>query len=96
MSLGSLCHVPLCPGSAGDVCLAWDFPAVLSAIDAAGNVVAVFAGHEHSGGYVERRETHYLTLPSPMMVKDRAPLAHATVSAYPDKVSALLRWISAA
>jgi hypothetical protein len=53
-----LCHQPLHPGTAGAVCLLWNYAVVLQLLweRPRGEVVACFAGHAHRGGYVQ--DTH--------------------------------------
>ncbi len=76
-------HVPLLPGSCEDECLLWDYEEVLAVIAAGrAHVVAVFAGHDHSGGYKfdPTTRTHHVTMQSPMVAKNRGhSTAHAIV-----------------
>eukprot|EP00953_Heterococcus_sp_UTEX-ZZ885_P021360 11915-Heterococcus_DN1.PRE.2 len=53
-----LCHQPLHPGTAGAVCLLWNYAVVLQLLweRPRGEVIACFAGHAHRGGYVQ--DTH--------------------------------------
>jgi manganese-dependent ADP-ribose/CDP-alcohol diphosphatase len=82
-----LTHVPIAPGSAGNVCLAWNYSEILDVLDAhQGTVAAVFTGHDHTGGYTERNGVHYLTLPSPLHAGEEVGgLAHATVDVHADR-----------
>jgi len=63
-----LTHVPISPGAADDVALVWNFQEVLDCLHAyAENVVAVFAGHDHTGGYTQDAEgLHHVTFRSPL------------------------------
>jgi len=77
-------HVPLCPGAASSSCLVWDYPQALEVLAAhassrnAGEcgVVAVYAGHDHKGGYaVDGAGIHHVTLASPL--EAASSVAHA-------------------
>ena len=73
-----LCHAPICPGGCDPICLLWNFQDVLDVINNSGRVVAVFAGHDHDGGYKFEGGVHFLTFPSPLLCKE-GELAFATV-----------------
>ena len=76
-------HVPLLPGSCDPECLAWDYEEALEVIaKGRARVVAVFAGHDHSGGYAfdARSKTHHITMQSPMVCRNKGQsTAHAIV-----------------
>ncbi|KAJ9456322.1 Manganese-dependent ADP-ribose/CDP-alcohol diphosphatase [Diplonema papillatum] len=79
-----LCHVPLLPGSTQPATLAWNYGQVLSVLEE-GNVVAVFAGHDHCGGHaVSGKGTHHITMPSPLSTDQDRATAHAIVELYED------------
>ncbi|KAK9830612.1 hypothetical protein WJX81_005299 [Elliptochloris bilobata] len=44
-------HLPLHPDTCVGTCLIWNYEEVLRVLQAAGNVVATFAGHTHRDGY---------------------------------------------
>ena len=69
--------------SCSDTCLSWDFSEALDVLDEfPGTVSAVFAGHDHSGGYAVRRGVHHVTLPSALS-KDGT---HAVVEVHGDRL----------
>ncbi|MEN9361933.1 MAG: hypothetical protein RL095_3468 [Verrucomicrobiota bacterium] len=53
-----LCHFPLLPIAADNL---WNAPEMLSLIDQHPCVKAWLNGHNHHGGYAERKGVHYLT-----------------------------------
>ena len=86
-----LSHIPLGVGSASSSCLLWNYDEVMSVCSrfAAGKyfgkagVVAVFAGHDHKGGFaVDEDGIHHVTFASPLEAEDC--LAHAFVDVYAD------------
>lgn len=90
-------HVPVEEGTASPTCLLWDFGEVGSVIrESRASVVAVFAGHDHNGGYKvvdhlvgeeedKKRLTHHITLQSPMVAPNVGhQWAHGVVSVYDD------------
>ena len=63
-------HLPMQPGACKDVCLLWNYEEALALFHAHPCVVAVFAGHDHDGGY--RRDghgIHHVTFQSPLNSK---------------------------
>jgi manganese-dependent ADP-ribose/CDP-alcohol diphosphatase len=60
-------HIPLCVGAAGDECLLWDYEQAMEVLAIArSQVVAVFSGHDHDGGYcADSNGVHHVTFPSP-------------------------------
>jgi manganese-dependent ADP-ribose/CDP-alcohol diphosphatase len=83
-------HIPLFPGSCGDSTLLWDYPEVLEILaQSKAKIMAVFSGHDHDGGYKfdEKLKIHYLTLPSPMVCKNKNELsAHGIVDVFEDRL----------
>jgi manganese-dependent ADP-ribose/CDP-alcohol diphosphatase len=84
-----LSHIPLHPLAARATGLAWNYDAVLSTLAAArGVVAAVFAGHDHVGGFAAAGDAggaHHLTVASPL---ECAPgeVAYGAVDVYPDRL----------
>jgi len=76
-----LSHAPLCPGGCDPICLLWNYQEVLDVIKEGQVVVAVFAGHDHEGGYKVHEGVHHLTFPSPLLCKGD-DTAFATVEMY--------------
>ena len=48
-----------------------------------GNVIAVFAGHDHEGGYKLEEGVHHITFPSPLLCKGEDAV-FATIELYQD------------
>ena len=80
-----LLHTPLCPGAANNLCLLWNYQDVLDIIKETGCVIAVFAGHDHEGGYLVQEGVHHFTLPSPLLCRGE-DLAFATVEVLGDRL----------
>lgn len=62
-------HVPICPGACQDSTLLWNYEEVMHILhsDGYGVVVAVFAGHDHRGGYaIDAFGVHHVTMESPL------------------------------
>jgi len=78
-----LSHAPLCPGGCDPICLLWNYQEVLDVLKESGIVIAVFAGHDHEGGYKLHDGVHHLTFPSPLLCKGD-DTAFATVEMYQD------------
>lgn len=81
-----LTHVPMQPNSCAPGTLLWNYEEVLEVLHGAGCVVAVFAGHDHDGGYDrDSAGIHHLTFHSPLEV---APPhgCHATVTVHEDRL----------
>lgn len=76
-------HVAVCPGACTDDCVLWNYEEVLRRIHAAGNtVVAVFAGHDHAGGYTrDAAGVHHVTLAAPLETPPPLP-CHAVVEVH--------------
>jgi len=74
-------HVPVMPGSCEDSCLAWNYESVLDIIRDS-DVCAVFAGHDHLGGFCEEGEITFVTMPSPMVAQNKIeePLCHCLIT----------------
>jgi len=65
------CHVPVCPGSAGNENLLWNYNEVLDIFHSFTCVKAFFAGHDHVGGYAKDiNNIHYKTFESPLETPD--------------------------
>eukprot|EP01060_Flectonema_neradi_P023940 TRINITY_DN3236_c0_g1_i1.p1 TRINITY_DN3236_c0_g1~~TRINITY_DN3236_c0_g1_i1.p1 ORF type:complete len:360 (+),score=68.71 TRINITY_DN3236_c0_g1_i1:64-1143(+) len=80
-------HVPVYPGSACATTLIWNYKEVVPILQKHENVVAVFTGHDHKGGYaIDETGIHYVTLPSPLSVTGDIKTAHAVVEVYPDRL----------
>ena len=93
-----LCHVPLHPQAANNLCLLWNYQvdlthlrhyshtvlqSVLEVLTRSGCVVAVLAGHDHDGGYHHEDGLHHFTLSSPLLCSE-GELAFGTISATED------------
>eukprot|EP00092_Neocalanus_flemingeri_P015214 GFUD01016436.1.p1 GENE.GFUD01016436.1~~GFUD01016436.1.p1 ORF type:complete len:334 (+),score=80.57 GFUD01016436.1:57-1004(+) len=80
-----LSHAPFCPGGCDPTNLLWNYQDVLDIIKETGSVVAVFAGHDHNGGYQLHEGVHHITFPSPLLcIGDN--LAFATVEVLQDRL----------
>lgn len=87
-------HVPVEEGTASPTCLLWDHTDVNRIIqEGKASVVAVFAGHDHNGGYkvvqssneASVKLTHHITMQSPMVAPNVGhQWAHGVVSVYED------------
>eukprot|EP00936_MAST-01D_sp_MAST-1D-sp1_P002434 g2434.t1 len=82
-------HALLHPlGGGEDWCTTlWDVEQVADIIaEAAPTVAAVFAGHDHQGGYaVDESGVHHITMPSPLNCGS-SDLAHANVTVFEDRL----------
>ena len=82
-------HALLHPlGGGDDWCTTvWDVEQVAEIIaEAAPAVAAVFAGHDHQGGYaVDDAGVHHITMPSPLNCGSN-DLAHANVTVFADRL----------
>ena len=69
-----------------DSTILWDYESVLTLIKSCrSNVVLVLSGHDHDGGYKEEDGIRFLTLPSPMVCKNKAEdVAHGIVDIFED------------
>lgn len=74
-----LSHVPIGPNSCSDDCLAWDYDVTFDLFKKYPCVTACFAGHDHVGGYRYTEGIHFFTMPSPLLVTEENPHAHAIV-----------------
>lgn len=82
------CHHPIAPGSAPDMYLAWGNDQLLSVLcgsAGAGTVRAVFSGHYHPGGYVQREGIHFVVLEGVLEAPSNSN-AYAVVELYPSGV----------
>lgn len=75
------CHFPLIEAAAKHHRMKDPEP-VLESMDAAGCVVAYFAGHDHAGGYAERNAVHHVTMKG--MVEAPVNNAYAMIEVYPN------------
>jgi manganese-dependent ADP-ribose/CDP-alcohol diphosphatase len=57
------CHFPVLVESCRPTHLLWDHLQVLAILESANSLVAYMNGHDHQGGYAERKGIHYLTFP---------------------------------
>ena len=78
-----LTHVPFCPGGCNPNNLLWNYQEVLNTMNESGNVIAVFAGHDHEGGYKLEEGVHHITFPSPLLCKGEDAV-FATIELYQD------------
>lgn len=78
-------HLPVLAASSTDRHLLWDHEEVLAILDAAPAFAAWVNGHDHAGGFAERNQRSFLTLPA---MVNAAPEnnAYAVVEAYPDRL----------
>jgi len=61
------CHVPLLPMATKDVTVLWNYEEVLGVLGETGSAAAVFAGHDHDGGYfLDSNGIHHVTVASPL------------------------------
>eukprot|EP00611_Tribonema_gayanum_P032463 TRINITY_DN9715_c0_g1_i4.p2 TRINITY_DN9715_c0_g1~~TRINITY_DN9715_c0_g1_i4.p2 ORF type:complete len:229 (-),score=78.58 TRINITY_DN9715_c0_g1_i4:131-817(-) len=81
-------HQPLHPESAAPVCLLWNYASVLSLLweRPRGEVVAVFAGHAHRGGYVRDEQGIHHQVVEACLETPPGQDAHALVYAYEDRL----------
>jgi len=84
-----LTHIPIHPSAADNLCLLWNYQEVLDVLNSSGVVAAVFAGHDHDGGYFCDGGVHHLTLSSPLICQGEE-LAFMTVSVEAGQL--LLNW----
>lgn len=83
-----LTHVSIKPGACVASCCVWNYAEVLDALRAGGpgRCVAVFAGHDHNGGYtLDSDGVHHVTLPSPLVAPPPEP-CHAVVQVNVDQI----------
>jgi len=78
-----LTHAPFCPSGCDPICLLWNYQEVLNIINGSGNVIAVFPGHDHEGGYKLNERVHHITFPSPLLCRSEEAV-FATVELYED------------
>jgi hypothetical protein len=79
-----LCHFPLLAAASSEVHLLWNHDAVLRVLEAHPCVVAWFNGHDHAGGYAERRGIHHVTFSG--MVETPRKTAWAIVDVFEDRL----------
>ena len=78
-------HVQVCPGACSNTCILYNYEDVLNIFHKYDCVVAYCAGHDHSGGYIEKNGIHYLTLPSPLETKI-GDMCFGSIDIYDDKM----------
>jgi manganese-dependent ADP-ribose/CDP-alcohol diphosphatase len=74
-------HMPVYPANEHNV---WNDEAVIAELEAAGNVVAFFNGHNHAGNYGVKNGIHYLNLKG--MVDTADTNAYSIVRVYKDRL----------
>jgi manganese-dependent ADP-ribose/CDP-alcohol diphosphatase len=81
-------HIPIKPGSTCASCLVWNYDQILNVCaqfscskwEGKAGLVAVFAGHEHRGGFaVDETGVAHVTLSSPLEAKDNIAFAALTL-----------------
>lgn len=80
------CHFPLWPADSHNLL---NYKEVLDIIGRHGNIIACFAGHNHSGSYGNLNMTHYVTLRG--MVETENTNSYSVVEVYGNKI-----WIKGA
>ncbi|KAM4525385.1 manganese-dependent ADP-ribose/CDP-alcohol diphosphatase [Odontesthes bonariensis] len=80
-------HLPIHPDSTDSICLAWNFSELLAIISSHSSVVCYMAGHTHTGGYCQDKDTgvHHLTLDGVIETPPDSD-AFGTVSVYSDRM----------
>ncbi|XP_038831143.1 manganese-dependent ADP-ribose/CDP-alcohol diphosphatase [Salvelinus namaycush] len=79
-------HLPIHPSSTSPICLAWNYDALLSILQAHKSVVCFMAGHDHDGGYHrDDSGVHYLTLEGVIETPPGSD-AFGTVYVYEDRM----------
>jgi manganese-dependent ADP-ribose/CDP-alcohol diphosphatase len=78
------CHFPVLSASSTPAHLLWNHQAILDILDAAPAVAAWFNGHDHQGGYAERKGVHYVTFPG--MVESGEQTTYTIASVYADRL----------
>jgi hypothetical protein len=78
------CHHPAHPDASDANDVLWNYAAVLAVMAEAGPVAAWFNGHDHRGGYAQRQQTHFVTLPGLVEAPAEQGGAHAVVEVWPD------------
>lgn len=74
-------HMPIYPENMHN---AWNDDALVQEMEAAGNVVAYFNGHNHAGNYAEKNGIHYVNLKG--MVETADTTAYSIIQAYSDRL----------
>ena len=74
-------HMPVYPENEHNV---WNDEAVIQELEAAGNVVAYFNGHNHAGNYAVKNGIHYVNLQG--MVETADTNSYSVVRVYKDRI----------
>lgn len=72
-------HMPVYPENTHNV---WNADAVIKELEAAGNVVAYFNGHNHAGNYAMKNGIHYVNLKG--MVETADTTSYSIIQVYKD------------
>ncbi len=78
------CHLPTLAAASREHLLLWNHEEVLNALESDECVVGYFSGHDHDGGYAQRKGIHHVTLQG--MVEAPAKNAYAVVDVYEDRL----------
>lgn len=78
------CHFPVLREASTPAHLLWNHEAVRDILEAEPRVVAWFNGHDHQGGYAERKGIHYVTFPG--MVESGEQTTYSVVNVYADRL----------
>ena len=77
------CHFPLLVESSTPHHLLWNSDEILRILEASPAVAAYMNGHDHSGGYAERKGVHFVTFPG--MVESAVRNSYTIVEVYSDR-----------
>ena len=78
------CHLPALPESSTPQHVAWNCGDIRAILESSGVVTAYLNGHDHNGGYAERRGIHYVTFPG--MVESGVKNSYTLVDVFSDRL----------
>lgn len=81
-----LTHVALHPKTNNPVCVVWNYEDVCEILGRHKSAAAIFAGHDHSGGYyLDKYGIHHITFKSPLNC-DKAQFCFAVAELFRDRI----------
>jgi hypothetical protein len=80
----AFCHFPILTESSTPAHLLWNHDAVRQVLEASPAVAGWFNGHDHNGGYAERKGVHFVTFPG--LVESGARNSYTVVQVYKDRI----------
>jgi manganese-dependent ADP-ribose/CDP-alcohol diphosphatase len=78
------CHMPLLAAACTPIHLLWNHEEIVAVLESSASAVLVLSGHDHGGGYAQRKGIHYVTVQG--MVEAPVQNAYAIVDLYGDTI----------